>query len=224
MKKDSPYLHPPKYWLVWSIVLFALTFGLGFVAKAFPAIQFASLDVTINNVHNSALDTLALILDKLDRPLTVGVILAITFVILTVFRGWRLALGVSAVTGLGWVSTLAVKAIVAQPRPDSLGLTHQLDVDPATLSYPSGHVVFVVAFVVALTYAFARPAYRLIIVLLGAVLILITAWSRLYLGVHYVTDVVGAVLNGVAGVMFFAGLWNLFVVGWLKKGGFGRHS
>ena len=33
--------------------------------------------------------------------------------------------------------------------------------------------------------------------------------SRLYVGVHYLTDTVGGALNGIAGAVLFAGLWNL---------------
>jgi undecaprenyl-diphosphatase len=39
--------------------------------------------------------------------------------------------------------------------------------------------------------------------------VLAVAWSRLYVGVHYGTDLVGGVLNGIAGALLIGGLWNL---------------
>ena len=36
-----------------------------------------------------------------------------------------------------------------------------------------------------------------------------SAASRLYVGVHYLTDTVGGVVNGIAGALLFADLWNL---------------
>ena len=112
-------------------------------------------------------------------------------------------------TGAGWLTTLVVKTVVAQPRPSTGGLTHVLHISPATLSYPSGHVVFAAALVTALAMVARAGTARAIVVVVGTLFVLAVAWSRLYVGVHYGTDVVGGVLNGVAGVLLMAGLWNL---------------
>lgn len=202
-------LRIPRHWIVWTVVLFAATFVLGFAAKAAPALRFAGLDDAINRVNSPALDQLALLLDGLDRPVVVAAILAVVFVVLLFVRGWRLALGACVVTGLGWITTLVVKTIVAEPRPSVAGLSHIVHVTPATLSYPSGHVVFATALATALVMVCRRPGSRAIVSVLGVVFVLVVAWSRLYLGVHYGSDVLGAVLNGVGGVVLFAGLWNL---------------
>ncbi|WP_434318744.1 phosphatase PAP2 family protein [Leifsonia sp. P73] len=202
-------LRIPRHWIVWTVVLFVLTFALGFAAKWIVALRFDSLDAAVNKVNSPLLDKLALLLDQLDRPTIVAVILVITFVILLFVKGWRLALGAVVVTGLGWLTTLVVKTVVAQPRPTTAGLTHLLHVNPATLSYPSGHVVFAAALVTALAMVCRGALARTIVIVVGAVFVAIVMWSRLYVGVHYGTDVIGGVLNGVAGVLLFAGLWNL---------------
>ncbi|MFE4949529.1 phosphatase PAP2 family protein [Leifsonia sp. NPDC056665] len=202
-------LRIPRHWIVWTVVLFVLTFALGFAAKWVVALRFESLDAAVNKVNSSLLDKVALLLDQLDRPTIVAVILVITFVILLFVKGWRLALGAVLVTGLGWLTTLIVKAVVAQPRPTTAGLTHLLHVNPATLSYPSGHVVFAAALVTALAMVCRGTLARTIVIVVGAVFVAVVMWSRLYVGVHYGTDVIGGVLNGVAGVLLFAGLWNL---------------
>lgn len=202
-------LRIPRHWIVWTVVLFVLTFALGFAAKWIVALRFDSLDAAVNKVNSPLLDKVALLLDQLDRPTIVAVILVITFVILLFVKGWRLALGAVVVTGLGWLTTLIVKTVVAQPRPTTAGLTHLLHVNPATLSYPSGHVVFAAALVTALAMVCRGTLARTIVIVVGAVFVAVVMWSRLYVGVHYGTDVIGGVLNGVAGVLLFAGLWNL---------------
>lgn len=202
-------LRVPRHWVVWTIVLFVLTFALGFAAKAVVALRFASLDAAVNRVHSGALDSIALLLDKLDHPVVVIVVLAIVFVVLFFLRGWRLSIGVCLVAGLGWITTLVVKFAVAQPRPTTGGLTHPLHISPATLSYPSGHVVFAAALVTALLAVCYGPVSRTVVAVLGVLFVLVVCWSRLYVGVHYATDVVGGVLNGVAGALLFAGLWNI---------------
>ncbi|MEN2736279.1 phosphatase PAP2 family protein [Microbacterium sp. X-17] len=202
-------LRIPRHWIVWTVVLFVLTFALGFAAKWIVALRFDALDAAVNKVNSPLLDKLALLLDQLDRPTIVAVILVITFVILLFVKGWRLALGAVLVTGLGWLTTLVVKTVVAQPRPTTAGLTHLLHVNPATLSYPSGHVVFAAALVTALAMVCRGALARTIVIAVGAIFVAVVMWSRLYVGVHYGTDVIGGVLNGVAGVLLFAGLWNL---------------
>ncbi|WP_348789020.1 phosphatase PAP2 family protein [Leifsonia sp. NPDC080035] len=208
----SALLRIPRHWVIWTIVLFVLTFALGFAAKAVVALRFASLDAAVNRTHSGALDAVAIVLDKLDHPVVVVVVLAIVFVVLVFLRGWRLAIAVCAVTGFGWITTLIVKYAVAQPRPTTTDLTHPLHISPATLSYPSGHVVFAAALVTALLMVCHGMLSRTIVGIVGALFVVAVCWSRLYVGVHYATDVVGGVLNGVAGALLFAGLWNLLAL------------
>lgn len=202
-------LSRPVHWIVWTVVLFALTIALGFAAKALPALRFAGLDAAVNRVNSPLLDTAALLLDRLDHPVVVAVILVVVFVVLLPLAGWRRALGVCVVTGAAWLTTLVVKYVVAQPRPSTGDLTHLLHVTPATLSYPSGHVVFATALVAALATVCRTTTARALVLVIGGLLVVAVAWSRLYVGVHYGTDVVGGVLNGAAGAVLVVGLWDL---------------
>lgn len=199
----------PRHWIVATVVLFAVTLLLGFAAKLLPALRLGGVDRVLNGASSPALDRVALLADQLDRPAVVAGILAVTFVVLLLVAGWRRALGVCVAAGAGWLTTLVVKSVVAQPRPSTAGLPHPLHVSPATLSFPSGHVVFAAALTTALLLACRARWSAVTVGVVGGVLTLIVAWSRLYVGVHYVTDVVGGVLNGVAGAILFAGLWNL---------------
>jgi len=198
----------PAHWIVWTVVLFVLTIGLGLAAKAVIGLRFVGLDAAVNRVNSPLLDSAALVLDRLDHPVVVAIVLVVVFVVLLFAVGWRRALGVCVATGAGWLTTLVVKTVVAQPRPTTDGLTHLLHISPATLSYPSGHVVFAAALVTGLAMAF-RGVPRAIVIVVGALFVLAVGWSRLYVGVHYGTDVIGGILNGVAGALLIAGLWNL---------------
>ncbi len=70
-------------------------------------------------------------------------------------------------------------------------------------------MTFIAALVTAVAMICRGPRSRAVVIVVGGILVLVVAWARLYVGVHDLPDVVGGVLNGVAGVVLFAGLWNL---------------
>lgn len=91
------------------------------------------------------------------------------------------------------LSTL-LKVEFARPRP---GLTPHLDDVGAALSFPSGHSTS--AAVVYLLLAWLLPAeLRRPWLVLAVVLIFLTGLSRILLGVHYPSDVIGGWMLGTA--------------------------
>ena len=115
-------------------------------------------------------------------------------------RGWRSAavLTVVAVEGTSLLSTLG-KVATDRARPH---VPHPVSAVPKGLSagsYPSGHALtaFVAAGVaVVLVWPVVSRGGRLAVVLLGLVVAGLVSFSRLILGVHFVTDVVAAWLLG----------------------------
>lgn len=94
--------------------------------------------------------------------------------------------------------TSATKALLERPRP---ALDAQL-VHPGGYSFPSGHSSGITALLTATALhtieAAATPAQRIVLGVFHALLILAVGWSRIYLGVHYPTDVVAGICVGVA--------------------------
>jgi membrane-associated phospholipid phosphatase len=104
-------------------------------------------------------------------------------------RGWLRASGAIAGT---YAVNQTVKILVRRPRPDLPG-AGQLSKMETQLSFPSAHAATSLCGARVLGHAgMARgPLYALAVALVG---------SRLYLGVHYPSDVVaGAALGDVLG-------------------------
>jgi undecaprenyl-diphosphatase len=102
-----------------------------------------------------------------------------------------------------------VKAVVHRPRPtpDLVKVISVLN----SYSFPSGHVMFYVAFfgfLWFLTFTLLKPSIkRAILLILFAIPILLVGISRIYLGQHWFSDVLGAYLLGgmtlAASILFY---------------------
>jgi undecaprenyl-diphosphatase len=106
-------------------------------------------------------------------------------------EGWVLALiGGEVLNGL-------LKRLIQRPRP-----LHSAVLSSQSWSFPSGHAMeslvaySMLAYVVFVLAAWPRGS-RIGIALGATLLILFIGWSRVYLGVHYVSDVVGGYAAGL---------------------------
>ena len=93
------------------------------------------------------------------------------------------------------LSTYLLKIIIDRPRPIDMVVLED------SASFPSGHATVAVAFYGFLTYLlwcnFKNTKYRELIIMAGVILIFLIGFSRLYLGVHYLTDVLAGYLVGL---------------------------
>jgi undecaprenyl-diphosphatase len=116
----------------------------------------------------------------------IGLALALVFLI----RGWPRGALLIAVTLAGAALLNGMlKQSFARARPAAF-FDYPL---PSSPSFPSGHAFFAASFLGALAVLVSsrvpRPAWRIAMWVLAAGLILLIGSSRVYLGVHYPTDV-----------------------------------
>jgi len=90
------------------------------------------------------------------------------------------------------------------PRPEGEGL--RVLEKPEDFSFPSGHAQSVASFWFFLAFSFPRPFFFF----LAAVLSALVSFSRLYLGVHYLQDVLFGVVLGVTVAFLFFRLFRFF--------------
>jgi undecaprenyl-diphosphatase len=107
-----------------------------------------------------------------------------------------------------------LKLAFARPRPDFVSPAARV----FTSSFPSGHASLsaITYLTIAALLARSQSSFKvgLYFIVLGALLTMVIGISRIYLGVHYPTDVLGGWCIGTAWAM---GCWVLMV--WLQHGG-----
>lgn len=104
----------------------------------------------------------------------------------------RAALDVFGTGAAAWTAAQAIKPLVERPRPYEADGLFLLVSAPAGHSWPSGHVAVAAGMAATLAPRLPRRGRLVAGGLTGFV-----ALSRIYVGVHYVTDVVAGVGVGV---------------------------
>lgn len=108
--------------------------------------------------------------------------------------------------GVGYAMNHFFKWLIARPRPSStlVEVMTQARFD----SFPSGHVTFFIeyfGFLFFLAYVLLKPGpLRRVLITVTAILIALVGVSRVYLGAHWPSDVIGAYLAG--------GAWLLLMI------------
>lgn len=127
-------------------------------------------------------------------PAVIGLCLA--FFLIT--KRWLLAAFVLFAVAFESATYRATSLIVPRDRPD----VERLEALPVDASYPSGHTAASIALYGGLLLLLASriqsTTFRVAALLLGIAIPLFVGWSRMYRGMHYVTDAGAGALMGLA--------------------------
>ena len=163
------------------------------------------LDLRVANwlhAHSSpALTAAMLALSRIHGTVPVLAVAGVLAVFFATQRQWlRSGMTLLVLPG-GMLLNVAVKEVFARDRPS---FEHPL-VTLSTYSFPSGHVVaatLLYGLLCALLFAHrARWRWRMLCGLMGLLMVATVAFSRMYLGAHYLSDVIAAFAEGVIWLM-----------------------
>lgn len=199
-----------RYLLGLATVLLVLGVFLKITRDVFGESKLAEFDVAVTAwvaAHRTPL------LNKVAQDVTsLGSVTLVTFFclgalgVLLVGKDRKGALHLLAAVIGGAVMMQALKTFFERPRPAQYRFT-----DASGFSYPSGHSVTAAVFYMTLAIVGARhfrePTYRRMLLLLGAITTVLVGGSRIYLGVHYTTDVASGLLVGAGWAVLMASLF-----------------
>lgn len=135
-----------------------------------------------------------------DTIVKVALTAIVCVTMLLVWRRWREPVVIVCALVLEAASFITITTIVGRSRPD----VDQLDSSPVGSSFPSGHTAAAVvygAMVVVVFWHTRRRWIRWGAVLLVACVVVVAGYSRMYRGMHHLTDVLAGVVLGVASLV-----------------------
>jgi undecaprenyl-diphosphatase len=115
----------------------------------------------------------------------------ILFIIAWVRRGKTIRFALLDATGAALIALAVAQGITAiwyHPRPFEIGMGRQLLDHVPEASFPSDHATFMFSLAIPLLLSEASRRWGSAVLLLGFAV----AWSRIYLGVHFPLDMLGA--------------------------------
>ncbi len=204
--RSAPAIRPPHSWTWRLLILFfgiLIPFG-GFATLAEDVYTHEGIgwDLPIlNYVHSYATPLLDKVFVGIAALGLTGVI--VVDILIGLFFIYRRQIGdaifwVISVGGAELLN-LVLKELFHRLRPDLWSSPGR----PNSYSFPSGHAMASMALVAALTVLLWPSRWRWPALLLGALFVFLVGLSRIYLGVHFPSDVVAgwaASLAWVAGV------------------------
>jgi undecaprenyl-diphosphatase len=160
----------------------------------------------IHSTWQPQLETLAIILTSIGIFPRIGLLVIPVILTLGYQKKWRSLLYlVLTLLGSGIIS-ISTKIFFHRMRPSLFESSYPL---PGDFSFPSGHALLSMTFVITLVILTWETKWRWLVISLGGLFALAIAWTRLYLGVHFPSDILGGWFLAITWSIFSSLLFNI---------------
>jgi undecaprenyl-diphosphatase len=168
----------------------------------------SSLLLAIHNSNQPILDQIATTTTNLGNFLGIMVLSTTIFIFLAYQKRWQVLAYLMTTILSSAVVNLIAKLLFHRLRPHLWELSYI----EKSFSFPSGHAMGSMTLIVALLLITRGTIWNTICLIIGILYVLLIAWTRLYLGVHYPSDILGgwllAIVWTVSIYLLFNGLNN----------------
>lgn len=187
-------------WLILSIclVLF-ITILLSVILKNQLYIDKYGYNIISKLISNNMTNIIKII-TNIGGTIT---IIIITIISLLIFRKKKINICIILnLLGIVIINNLLLKNIIGRDRPNGINI-----ITETGKSFPSGHSavsIVVYGYLIYLIYNFIKNKYfKYTLITILSLIILIVGITRIYLGVHYTSDVLGGYLIGISYLLIF---------------------
>jgi len=183
--------------LITAITLFIfITFAI-FNDKIYNLDQ--SVHSYILSIRNNSLTNILIIITNISSAYA---LIVLSIILLAIIKNKKIPLLISINLICAFITNQIAKSIFTRPRPLGINL-----IEESGFSYPSGHAMVSMSyfgFIAYLLYKKQPNKITKIILITTLFLTIITiGFSRIYLGVHYLSDVIGGFLLSTIYLIIF---------------------
>lgn len=155
--------------------------------------------LAVENMRNPISTTIFKLITNIGSAF---VLITLTIASFFIIKNKKIGICITLNLIISTLLNIILKNIIQRPRPEGYRL-----IDESGYSFPSGHSMVSTAFYGLLLYLILRNVknkkIRYISCTLICILILAIGFSRIYLGVHYASDVLGGFLISIAYLIVF---------------------
>ena len=172
----------------WIICIFSLAVFIILTCLVLSQKELFIDNVIYNFISKLISDNMTNVVKFITFLGSASVVIAITILVLLIVKNKKIGLLLSLNLICITIFQYVLKQLIGRNRPVGINIIKE-----SSFSFPSGHSLTALAFYGYIIYLINKHnfKYKKLYTILLSILILLIGLSRVYLGVHYITDVLG---------------------------------
>lgn len=195
----------------WIILFILLIIILAIVEDVFEK-EIMKLDIMgygiVSSIINPSVTPIAIVITNLGGAI---VICTLTIILLLLIKNKKISFCILLNLVIATILNILLKNIVQRPRPNEFRL-----ISETGYSFPSGHSMISMAFYGFLIYLiykyFKNKKLKIVLITFLSILIILIGITRIYLGVHYTSDVIAGFLISVCYLIIYTSLVKKYII------------
>ena len=189
----------------WIILFMCLLMFFAILEDVFEK-EIIKLDILgyglISTLISNNITPVAIVITNLGGAIT---LIGLTIIFLLIIKNKKISLSILLNLGISAFLNILLKNIIQRPRPDEFRL-----ISETGYSFPSGHSMVSMAYygyLIYLIFKFVKnKKLKTFLITILCILILSIGISRIYLGVHYTSDVIAGFVLSISYLIIYTSI------------------
>lgn len=195
----------------WIILFICLLMFIAILEDVFEK-EIMKLDILgyglISNIISDNITPIAILITNFGGAIT---LIGLTIIFLLVMKNKKMSFSILLNLVIVTFLNIFLKNIIQRPRPDDFRLINETG-----YSFPSGHSMISMAYygyLIYLIFKFVKnKKLKTFLITFLCILILTIGLSRIYLGVHYTSDVIAGFVLSVSYLIIYTSIIKKYII------------